>query len=590
MHRLSTRREFLGAVGTGALLTATATQTTATERAATDNWSMAGFDLANTGYNPEAPGPQANVGATWSQETAQTADPVTSSVLVVADIVFVTTPGGTISAHDIQTGEQLWSIDIGSRIRGTPTVVDDHLVVGDDDGIVYAIDTDGETIDWTMEVDGAVRTSPAVTAEYVYVGTSAGTIYGLARDDGEVEWTATAEATVEADPAVDTDRGFVYIGSDDGRLYALDTQSGDREWAFGTDSGDPVRSAPVIGETQVYVGGGGIDQQIYALDPDSGTIRWQERLDGAVVNSPAIGNGNVYVPVRDGSIVAFDSAGTRQWTYDTDGIPTAPAVGRDHLYVGGQGGSVEAVDLDGEGVWQLDTGAAVESSPTVVGEGVYIANNSGTVAALGSGGEPVVGNGIGNGEDDGFGPSDLRFLVWPASILTFIGMILGVFYVATRLGLLDRIEAAADSVEPTVVEEAEEDTDEEVDTIWNLVVEDVIDRASATDTTATQDIRISKYVDQGTLESPVVAYEIESYRDEPVTVTVTEPRFEGANPEEAAEMAQPRGRGWTVSETELVYETSIEPGETVKTIIGRPDCADGDIDSLVETPRIEILE
>ena len=151
---------------------------------------------------------------------------------------------------------------------------------------------------------------------------------------------------------------------------------------------------------------------------------------------------------------------------------------------------------------------------------------------------------------------------------------------AGRIGLLGRIEEAADAygADPEDVEpNLPGDVDAEAPTeVWDLVVQDVIARSERTDRTATEDVLVSKYVDPDTLESPVVAYEIESYRDDTARVRLAEGLLGDGD--------QPLGNGWEQSDGSLVFETAIEPDERVRTMVGRPDCPEEQLEKLRGQP------
>ena len=587
-----TRREFLSGVATGGAAVATAgvATTEPASAAPTGAWPSEGYDVANTGFNPDARGPEADVGLAWAFGTPDSRNPFIASVVVEDGIAYAASPAGTLHALDAGTGEQQWQLEFGASIRTTPAIDSGRCYIADDDGTVYAVSVDDGDVAWTATASDGIRTAPAIASGSVYVGSQDGTIYAFDAETGEEEWTASAEAEVGASPAVSEGTGLVYVGSDDGRLYALDAETGAREWAYRTDAGEPVRSAPTVADGRVYIGtAGSIDQAIYAVDAEDGFERWRESVDGTVVNSVAVTDDSVYVPVRDGTqsrVVAFTPAGDEQWRFETNGIPTSPAVSAHSIYVGSQNGSIYAVDFDGEERWAIETGTAVESAPVVVDDRVYGANGAGLVFSLIEGGEPFDDTGV-NGDDTdengGIRPGDFTFLLWPLSLIALIGIVIGSYYAASRAGLLDRIEAAADAQtpEPEELRAARKETEASTP-VWELVVKDVISRADMTDKTATENLLVTKYVDSKTLESPVVAYEIESYRDEPATVRLSEP-LRGDRDD-----SRPLGDNWTVVDDQLIFEAMIDPDETLRTLVGRPDCDPENVDELLETPGISV--
>jgi len=130
----------------------------------------------------------------------------------------------------------------------------------------------------------AVFTSPAVADGRVFVVDGSGTAWCLRADTLEPVWsrrTAGGRANCNnvSSPAVVD--GFVHFGTMAGAYYVLDAATGRVVRAIRT--GDPIFSAPVLGNGRVYMAT--LGGRVYALDPD-GTVRWtwdfvRERLDFA---------------------------------------------------------------------------------------------------------------------------------------------------------------------------------------------------------------------------------------------------------------------------------------------------------------------
>lgn len=588
MDSTATRRELLAAIGAATVATAPAA---AAQETPAGGWPQFGFDRQNTGYNPEASGPSGDVGAAWTFDTERQ---VKSTPVVVGDTVYVTGTDSRVYALDAESGTERWSQELGEPIRTTPTVRERRLYVGDDAGVVSALETATGRVVWQFETGGAVRSSPLVVEEQelVVVGSRDGRLYGIDIVEGEQAWVFPEPAgedegegpdppPVDTSPALIESEGLVCFGSDDTRLYALDIETGSIEWAFGTD-GSPIRGSPAVGDGVVYVGGGPVDPRLYAIGATTGNERWREELGESVVTSPATAGGRVYVAVRDGSssrIEAFERTGEPVWSFENGLELTAPVVADGTVFAGSRDGTLYAVE-EGTQQFAIETPSALEAAPSVAGERLYVGGDGGTVYALAAGGDPLAPANPSNPDDGGGGLPDLSFLVWPASVMGFLGTILGGLYVAGRIGLLGRIEEAADAygADPEDVEpNLPGDVDAEAPTeVWDLVVQDVIARSERTDRTATEDVLVSKYVDPDTLESPVVAYEIESYRDDTARVRLVEGLLGGGD--------QPLGNGWEQSDGSLVFETAIEPDERVRTMVGRPDCPEEQLEKLRGQP------
>lgn len=595
MDSTPTRRELLQTVGVAATAVAV-TGTVSGQRTDGTEWTMFGADRANTGYSPEATGPPETPNALWSVETNAG---IEGSAVVVDGRVYVGSTDNWLYAFDADTGDEEWSTETGGEIHSTPAVAGEAgtrtVYVGSDDGRLYAFDADtGEDVpEWSFAIDGRIRASPTVLetagdSGLVYVGTErdpeGNRLYALDAETGTVEWEQDIGSNISGTPAIVTDDNgaTVYVGTETGELLAFDAEDGSAVWDPPFEVGEDLPEAEAdlvdftgaIAATSQAVYAGNRDGHLYALDRDTGQQRWSFDTGGVLVAGPAVTDELVYVGSRNGTVYALDvTDGTEEWAVETGrAINATPTVAGQTVYVGNDAGDLVALDVStGQEHWLFEFDGAIRAQSAVVDERLYVGDGHGMFSALDSDAEPLdsgADSQAADDEDDDSVLSDLAFLVWPASLLGTVGAILGVLYVAHRSGALERIETVADSYGGDVAEPAPDPEEQSKPTpVWNLVIDDVISRAEKTDTTATDDLLVRKYVDSDSLESPVVAYEIESFRDEPVEIRLTEPLV--TEPTDNA--SKPLGDNWTV-EDELVFEGRIGPGETLRTVVGRRDC------------------
>jgi len=88
-------------------------------------------------------------------------------------------------------------------------------------------------------------------------------------------------------------------------------------------------------------------------------VRWQFKTGGAVVSSPAVVDGAVYVGSNDGHVYAVDAAtGTLRWKLKTGGrVPSSPAVASGRVYVLSYDSQFYAIDATtGAIAWKFATG------------------------------------------------------------------------------------------------------------------------------------------------------------------------------------------------------------------------------------------
>ncbi len=175
-----------------------------------------------------------------------------------------------------------------------------------------------------------------------------------------------------------------YFGSGDGLIFAVSTITHRSLWFFVT--GGEITSEPAVVDGTVYVGS--IDHKVYALSAATGALKWSFTADDLVVNSPAVAQGIVYVGSYDDHVYALDArTGALRWQYLADSlISSTPAVANGLVYVSNfVAGEVVALHADtGVVAWKttLSNSGSSGTSPTVIGEVLYIADNTGSIRAL----------------------------------------------------------------------------------------------------------------------------------------------------------------------------------------------------------------
>jgi outer membrane protein assembly factor BamB len=310
---------------------------------------------------------------------------------------------GAYGGRAIKSLTLKWRVATGGKVRSSPLVTGDLVLVGSEDGTLYAVDREIGHVRWTHGCDGPVTSSPAAANGSAFVVGGDGNLVALHLDSGELLWTVTIGDPVPyeqrpgeprnwdfyiSSPVVHDDT--VLFGGADGNVYAVDAARGTVRWKY--QIGGPVRSTPAVAGDAVYVGS--MDGTLHALDLASGEQRWVFNTEGnpyfprgEVQSSPAVADGVVYVGARDGFLYAVDEkTGEQRWRADHQGswVITSPAVGDGLVFAGSSDGEfVHAVDAKtGEERWRFDTGSRVFSSPAVAGGLVYFGTWNGDLIGL----------------------------------------------------------------------------------------------------------------------------------------------------------------------------------------------------------------
>lgn len=598
-----TRRELLGTIGTVAAGAAVADSASAQQ--VTEEWPTFGYDRTHAGHNPDGTGLASDPGGAWQYLDAGGA--YRASVAIADGTVYAANEDGNCYAVDAATGEsrENWPVELGAPSEAPPTVADGTVYIGNENGTLRALDADSGETQWRFDTEGAIRGAPVVHDGVVYATSMDAVVYAIDAETGaETRWEFdTGEATADdielwGSPTVVTADGgvTVYVANTGGFVYALDG-NGDQRWEQTIEAGQ-IQSTPIVANGSVYVTSvQSASGYVYALDADSGRVEWEFEPDGATITAPAATSEHVYVGSRDGNVYAFDvGSGDEQWRFDTGRqINSSPAVVDGTVYVPNFSNDLFALTTDGEERWRTETSGTIAASPALADGRIYLGNENGGLYALESGGD--VSFTSGTQREDTVNDSPLAnpdsgpfaFLVLPAVVVSFVGLLAGGLYLLFNSEWAERF-----NVDEPPIEKLYEDDDDQPEMpgfserketgVWSVIVGDVIGRAEESATVAREDIIVKKYIDD-TLESPVTAYEIESARDEPARVTIEESLLGEDGP--AAFEDQPLNEGWRLTD-QLTFEATVEPGKTIKTMVGRPDTPEDGLDGLLDRPAVSI--
>lgn len=239
-----------------------------------------------------------------------TKDVVHASPAVVANTVYIGSWDSFFYAIDADTGQQKWAFKAGEDpaihnqvgFQSSAAVVDGTVYVGCRDAHVYALDAATGRKKWDYPTSKSwVNGTPAVRDGLVYVGTSdSARFMALDARTGRLRFNFDAKAYIFSSAALAGDR--LYFGSHNGKLYALDAKTGERAWEFQTEASkqdtlkllkpdgslDPEGFAPVFRDFQ-----------------DMYIDFYRYRSIGAIMSSPAVADGVVYVGSMDGNLYAL---------------------------------------------------------------------------------------------------------------------------------------------------------------------------------------------------------------------------------------------------------------------------------------------
>ena len=240
----------------------------------------------------------------------QTKDVVHASPAVANNTVYIGSWDSYFYALDAETGQEKWTFHGGEDntihnqvgFQSSATVADGVVYVGCRDGHVYALDAATGKKRWDYSTNKSwVNATAAVRNGLVYTGTSDSSRFmALDAKNGHLVWNFNAHAYLFSSPALAGD--FAYVGDHNGRLYAVDAKTGKLAWEFQTDASktDPMK---------ILNPDGSLRQEAFA--PVFGDFE-DMYLDifrftsvGAILSSPAVSKGVVFVGSMDGNLYAL---------------------------------------------------------------------------------------------------------------------------------------------------------------------------------------------------------------------------------------------------------------------------------------------
>ena len=358
---------------------------------------------ARTGFE-DAGGPVDVKGQFWTYETAALID---ATPIVYGRNLLVGSTDGNLYAIDASKGEVMWTFPTEGRISASPVIGEVNtgegkkpalvIVVGDD-GVVRARDavTQISSQLWSANLGSRIRSSPVVAGDAVYVATTDGYVYALSLLDGSKAWQYPTEGdgigSVTA--GLTFADGVIYAGTEEGRLDLIDAESGQtlctatwRQASRWPPSSRMARSMCPPGAIRSS-----------PCRPAPATARFRDRLplyatETAVEVAPAIVGDHMYLPAGEflysldlKTNLDYSESWSPSKVHTNSMISAAPVVTSDTVYFGTQDGTVYAVDAEtGDQRWQWHTGNSVWASPTVIDGAVFIASGDGKVYAVGDG-------------------------------------------------------------------------------------------------------------------------------------------------------------------------------------------------------------
>lgn len=278
--------------------------------------------------------------------------------------------------------ELLWRKSIPDEsFEGGAAIAGDAVYLGGFDHF-YALDLATGEVKWKQPSEAGFKAAPAVRDNRVYIGDLDGKFRCYDAADGKLLWEHATEAEIDSGANFYHDK--VLVGSQDATLYCLDAASGKLVWKHAI--ADQIRCFPTIAGDNALIAG--CDGELHVIDLQTGEARQSVRIEAPTGCTPAVLGDMAFVGTEGESFFGIDwKQGTVAWTYQHPtrkfAYRSSAAVTPEVVVVGNRGKMVLGLNpQDGTSRWIYNAGAAIDSSPIIVGQRAFFGAGRGSLLAL----------------------------------------------------------------------------------------------------------------------------------------------------------------------------------------------------------------
>jgi outer membrane protein assembly factor BamB len=294
------------------------------------------------------------------------------------DRLYSVTNSGIVTALNAETGETLWSKQVGKPGYPAfgPGANADHLGVVSGSKL-YMLNRHDGRLEWARQLGSAPSSGPALSEKYAFVALVTGRIEGYQFDDPVTQpWYYQSKGRTFLRPTTTgkivtwpTTAGYLYASRADapGVIYRLETSA-------------DIITSPAAMPPYLYIASQ--DGYLYCLDENTGDEAWRYSTGYAIDSSPAIVGDMAYVASVEPAIHALDAkTGKEQWT--TPGASHFAARGKERVYASDRFGNLLVLDAKtGNPVSRM---AVAEGASTLVNDQtdrIFLVSDGGLVQCL----------------------------------------------------------------------------------------------------------------------------------------------------------------------------------------------------------------
>lgn len=274
-----------------------------------------------------------------------------SSPVVVNGEVYFGSGDTNVYALDAATGKLIWKFKTGDVVHSSPAFFDGTLYVGSWDSYFYALDAATGKEKWRFKTGEdpkihnqvGIQSSPAVAGGVVYFGCRDSKLYAVDAATGKQLWFFPNKGSwVISSPAV-LDGKVYFATSDTGMLHAVDAKTGASLFSLENNHW-PMFSSPAISGDKLYIGSH--EGKLLAIDLKTQKFAWTFETDGSKAN------GGTYTkpdgtPKYEAAFFDFfydDMVKGVQKMMSVGAILSSPAIAKGTVYVGSADGNIYALN------------------------------------------------------------------------------------------------------------------------------------------------------------------------------------------------------------------------------------------------------
>jgi len=304
---------------------------------------------------------------------------------------------GKFSDYGPKNAQLVYKLQLTGFVDASPIVWNGNVYLTNNPGMgsseqlgLYAINATNGSIIWKVSDIYGMATPAVSDGGYLFVHafdnkTGDGVLFSYYASNGTKRWSVVIEASpgwweVSSSPLVYN--GSVYVLGYDGTLHAFDFD-GNELWNISSSGiNKQYFSSPSAGDGLIFYPRNESGTYYLAAVNETGAIVWKKPVNGTIVNTPAVGDGRVYV-ATDTMLYAFNATdGTELWNISFSGTMSTPAIAGNRLYIGSKDGKLYCLNSStGREIWNYtaiqnpSAWDSIKSSPAYADNVVYFGTN-----------------------------------------------------------------------------------------------------------------------------------------------------------------------------------------------------------------------